>query len=175
MSQRQVQPMRLLALALLLRVLMMAPVAGGQSFVGETAKEETSANSRTVDGMAGDEVVTRMIERNRLRNEHLRSYSAVRKYEIRNPDGRVSAEAIVRVDYRAPGKKTFHKVSEEGSWVVRRLVFDRLLQSEEETSSGQQRHDSAISDNNYQFTIIGEENLADPSLFYCRGQSEANG
>ena len=96
MSQRQAQLTRLLALALLLGVLMMAPVGARQSFVGETAKEEASANSRTVDGLAGDEVVTRMIERNRLRNEHLQSYSAVRKYEIRNPDGRVSAEAIVR-------------------------------------------------------------------------------
>ena len=76
-----------------------------------------------------------MIVLNRLRNEHLQSYSAVRKYEIQNPDGRVSAEAIVRVDYRAPDKKTFHKVSEEGSWVVRRLVFDRLLRTEEETSA----------------------------------------
>ena len=164
MSQRQVQLTRLLAMGLLLRALMFAPVAGRQSFVGETAKEEASANSRTVDGLAGDEVVTRMIERNRLRNEHLQSYSAVRKYEIRNPDGRVSAEAIVRVNYRAPGKKTFQKVSEEGSWVVRRLVFDRLLQSEEETS-GQERHDSAISDRNYQFAIIGEENLGTRRCF----------
>ena len=164
MSQRQVQLTRLLAMALLLGALMMASVAGRQSFVGETAKEEASANSRIVDGLAGDEVVTRMIERNRLRNEHLQSYSAVRKYEIRNPDGRVSAEAIVRVNYRAPGKKTFQKVSEEGSWVVRRLVFDRLLQSEEETS-GQERHDSAISDRNYQFAIIGEENLGTRRCF----------
>jgi len=71
----------------------------------------------------------------------------------------------VRVDYRAPGKKTFQKVSEEGSWVVRRLVFDRLLQSEEETSSGQERRNSAISDNNYQFAIIGEENLGTRRCF----------
>jgi hypothetical protein len=164
MSQRQIQLTRLLALAVVLSVLMIAPVAGRQSFVGETAKEEASA-TRTVDGLAGDEVVTRMIERNRLRNEHLQSYSAVRKYEIRNPDGRVSAKAIVRVDYRAPGTKTFQKVSEEGSWVVRRLVFDRLLQSEEEASSGQERHDSAISNSNYQFTIIGEENLGTRRCF----------
>jgi len=159
MSQRQVQLTRLLAVTLMLRVLMMAPVAGGQGFVGEAAKEGASANPRTVDGLTGDEIVARMIERNRLRSEHLQSYSAVRKYEIRNPDGRVSAQAVVRVDYRAPGKKTFEKVSEEGSWVVRRLVFDRLLQSEEETSSGQERRDSAISDQNYRFTIMGEENL----------------
>jgi hypothetical protein len=165
MSQRPVRLTRLLAVALMLRVLLMAPVAGGQSFAREPAKEEASANSRTVDGLTGDEIVARMIERNLLRSEHLQSYSAVRKYEIRSPDGRVSAEAVVRVDYRAPGKKTFEKVSEEGSWVVRRLVFDRLLQSEEETSSGQERRDSAISDKNYRFTIIGEENLGARQCF----------
>jgi hypothetical protein len=159
MSRRQIQLTRLLALALLLGVVMMTRVARGQSFVGGTAKEEASANSRAFDGLTGDEVVRRMIERNRLRNEQLQSYSAVRKYEIRNPDGQVAAEAVVQVDYRAPDKKTFHKVSEEGSWVVRRLVFDRLMRTEEETASGQARHDSAISDNNYEFKIIGEENL----------------
>jgi hypothetical protein len=165
MSERQIRLKRLLALALLLRVLMMAPVAESQNLVGEAAKEEASANSRTIDGLTGDEVVARMTERNRLRTEHLQSYSAVRKYEIRNPDGRVSAEAVVRVDYQAPGRKKFQKVSEEGSWVVRRLVFDRLLQSEEETSSGQERRDSAISDRNYWFTIIGEENLGTRRCF----------
>jgi len=157
--------MRLLAPAVLLRVLTMAPVARGQSFIGETANAEASANSGTVSELAGDEIVARMIEHNRVRNEHLQSYSAVREYEIRNPDGRVSAKAVVRVDYRAPGKKTFQKVSEEGSWVVRRLVFDRLLQSEEEASSGQERRDSAISDDNYTFTTIGQENLATRRCF----------
>jgi hypothetical protein len=159
MSQRYGRLTRLLALALLLKVLMMTPVARSQSLVSEMTNGETSASPRTVDGLTGDEIVARMIERNRLRNEHLQSYSAVRRYEIRNPDGRVSAETIVRVDYRAPGTKTFQRVSEEGSWVVRRLVFDRLLQSEEETSSGQERRDSAISDRNYTFTRIGEENF----------------
>src|SRR5580704_13880353 len=98
MSQRQVRFTRLLALALLLRVLMMAPVARSQNFVGEAGKEEASADSQTIDGLTGDEIVARMTEGNRLRSEHLQNYSAVRKYEIRNPDGRVSAEAVVRVD-----------------------------------------------------------------------------
>jgi hypothetical protein len=165
MSQRYGRLTRLLALALLLKVLMMTPVARSQSLVSEMTNGETSASPRTVDGLTGDEIVGRMIERNRLRNEHLQSYSAVRRYEIRNPDGRVSAETIVRVDYRAPGTKTFQRVSEEGSWVVRRLVFDRLLQSEEETSSGQERRDSAISGRNYTFTRIGEENFGGRRCF----------
>jgi hypothetical protein len=166
-AKTQTRLTRFLLATFLLKVLMMAPVAESQSFVSETAKgaAPTPASSRTVDGLTGDEVVARMIERNRLRNEHLQSYSAVRKYEIRNPDGRVSAETVVRVDYRAPGSKTFQKVSEEGSWVVRHLVFDRLLQSEEETSSGPERRDSAISDTNYRFTIIGEENVGPHHCF----------
>ena len=165
MSQRQIQASRLVALALLLNVWMMAPVAVSQSLGSEKVIGESSANALAVDGLTGDEVVARVIERNRLRNEHLRSYSAVRKYEIRNPDGRVSAETIVRVEYQAPGTKKFQKVSEEGSWVVRRLVFDRLLQSEEDTSTGEERRDSAISDKNYAFTIVGEENLAGRRCF----------
>src|SRR5580704_398096 len=165
MSQRHAQLTRLLALALLLRISITAPIARGQSFVGEATDGEASANTRSVEGLAGDEIIARMIERNRLRNEHLLSYSGVRNYQIRNPDGHVSAEAVVRVDYRAPGKKTFQKVSEEGSWVVRRLVFDRLLQSEEEASSGQERRDSAISDDNYRFTTIGKENLGTRRCF----------
>jgi hypothetical protein len=165
MSQHQMQTWGFVALALLLNVWLMPPVAVSQSLVNETTIGGTSASAPAADGLTGDEIVARMIERNRLRNEHLQRYSAVRKYEIRNPDGRVSAKTVVRVEYQAPGAKTFHKVSEEGSWVVRRLVFDRLLQSEEETSSGPERRDSAISDRNYAFTIIGEESLASRRCF----------
>jgi outer membrane lipoprotein-sorting protein len=161
----QVRVTKLSSAAFLLGIVMMAPVVGRQSFVADMAARETPPNSRTVNGLTGDEIVERMIDHNRLRNEQLESYSAVRRYEIQNPDGRVSAETVVRVNYRAPGKKTFQKVSEEGSWVVRHLVFDRLLQSEQETSSGQERRDSAISDMNYQFKIVGEETLGSNHCF----------
>jgi hypothetical protein len=144
---------------------MMAPVTASQSLVSEMATGGSSGNSRTIDGLTGDEIVARMIERNRLRNEHLQNYSALRRYEIRNPDNRVSAETVVRVDYRAPGRKTFQKVSEEGSWVVRHLVFDRLLQSEEEASSGQEQRETAISDKNYRFSIVGEADLGPNRCF----------
>jgi hypothetical protein len=165
MSQRQLRISGFVALALLLNVWTMAPAAASQNLVREKVTGENSANAPPVEGLTGDEIVARMIERNRLRNERLRSYSAVRRYKIRNPDGRISAETVVRVDYQAPGTKTFQKVSEEGSWVVRRMVFDRLMQSEEETSTGEERRDSAISEKNYAFTIIGEENLTGRRCF----------
>jgi hypothetical protein len=106
-----------------------------------------------------------MLERNRLRNEQLRRYSAVRTYEIRNPEGKLAAQAVVRVEYQAPDKKTFNKTSEKGSGLVRHLVFDRLMQSEKETSSGREHHDSAITTANYTFTLVGEEDLGPDHCF----------
>jgi hypothetical protein len=100
-----------------------------------------------------------MIERNRFRNEQVQRYSAVRTYEIRNFEGKLSAQEVVRVDYEAPDKKTFTKTSEQGSGMVRHLVFDRLIQSESEASSGQQHHDSAITSANYIFKLAGEEDF----------------
>jgi len=110
-------------------------------------------------GLTGDEIVAKMLERNRLRNERLRQYSAVRTYDIRNLEGKLAAQAVVRVDYLAPGKKTFNKTAEQGSGIVRHLVFDRLMQSEGETSSGREHHDSAITTTNYTFKLVGEEEV----------------
>jgi hypothetical protein len=89
----------------------------------------------------------------------------VRTYEIRNREGKLAAQAVVEVDYEAPDKKTFHKTSEKGSGIVRRLVFDRLLQSEGETSSGREHHDSAITNANYAFKFVAEEDLGSYHCF----------
>ena len=42
---------------------------------------------------------------------------------------------------------------------MRHLVFDRLMQSESETSSGREHHDSAITTANYTFALSGEEDI----------------
>ena len=147
------------AIALILGAASAAPVAESQSSVGHTTEEIALSNYRAPAVLVGDEVIANMLERNRLRNEQLQRYLAVRTYEIRNSDGKLAAQAVVRVEYRAPDKKTFNKTSEEGSGIVRHLVFDRLMQSETETSSGREHHDSAITTANYTFTLAGEEDL----------------
>ena len=77
----------------------------------------------------------------------------------------MAAQTVVRIDYEAPDKKTFNKTSEKGSVIVRHLVFDRLIQSESETSSGRERHDSAITTANYTFTLAGEEEVGQYHCF----------
>jgi outer membrane lipoprotein-sorting protein len=131
----------------------------GQSLVSQPPTEDARLTYSAPVGLTGDEIVAKMLERNRLRSEQLRRYSAVRTYEIRNPEGKIAAQAVVRVDYQAPDKKTFNKTSEKGSVIVRHLVFDRLIQSESETSSGREHRNSAITTVNYTFMLSGEEEV----------------
>ena len=146
-------------IALILGAGPVASVAVSQVFASQTAQEMALSSYRAPASLTGDEVVAKMLERNRLRNEQLQQYSAVRTYEIRNPEGKLAAQAVVRVEYQAPDKKTFNKTSEKGSGIVRHMVFDHLIQSESETSSGREHHDSAITSANYTFTLAGEGDL----------------
>jgi len=150
---------RLVLVALILGAASAAPTTKAQSLAGGTTQELGLSNYSALAGLTADDVIARMLERNRLRNEQLRRYSAVRTYEIRNPEGKLAAQALVRVEYQAPDKKTFNKTSEKGSGLVRHLVFDRLMQSEGETSSGREHHDSAITTTNYTFKVVGEEEV----------------
>jgi hypothetical protein len=134
-------------------------MAQSQSFTAKTAEATTPSRYDAPAGLTGDEVIAKMLERNRLRNEQLQRYSAVRTYEIRNLEGKLAAQTVVRVDYEAPDKKTFNKTAEKGSGIVRHLVFDGLMQSESETSSGREHHNSAITSANYTFVLAGEEDL----------------
>lgn len=141
-------------------------IARSQDFVGKPPGEATTPlGYATRVGLTGDDIIREMLERNRLRNELLERYSAVRTYRIRNLEGKLAAQAVVRVDYEAPDKKTFKKTSENGSGIVRHLVFDRLLQTEGETSSGREHHNSAITPANYTFTLAGEDEVGPYDCF----------
>jgi len=149
----------LVAISFILGVASAAPVAESQSSAGQTIQEMALSSYSAPSGLNGDDIIAKMLERNRLRNEQLQRYSAVRTYVIRNLEGKLAAQAVVRVDYEAPDKKTFNTTSEKGSGIVRHLVFDRLIQSEGETSAGREHHNSAITAANYTFLLEGEEEV----------------
>jgi outer membrane lipoprotein-sorting protein len=155
---------KLVAVLFVLGTTSAVSMAQGQSFVSQAPAGDGRSAYRAPVGLNGDDIVARMLDRNRLRSEQLQRYSAVRTYEIRNPEGKLAAQAVVRVDYQAPDKKTFNKTSEKGSGIVRHLVFDRLMQSETETSSGREHRNSAITAANYSFTLVGEE---DAGPYHC--------
>jgi hypothetical protein len=148
----------------------VAPVARTQALVDAGISTRAPVMDKAASTADVTDIVRRMIERNRVQREQLQSYSAIRTYEVQTTDGQVSAEDVVRVDYRAPGKISFDKLYEHGSWVVRHFVFDRLLQSEQETALGQERREAAISEENYTFVIVGEANLGSDRCYIVKVQ-----
>jgi hypothetical protein len=161
---------RLVAFTSLMAITVGVPAVRAQSLLNEDSAAIVSSNDRAEGTLRASDVIARMIERNRERNEHLQNYSAVRTYEILDLEGRVSAQAVVGVNYQAPGTKTFQRMTEDGPWIIRRVVFDRLLQAEEETSSGQQRRESLISEENYHFAIVGEADLGTHHCYVVAAQ-----
>jgi len=109
--------------------------------------------------MTGDELFAKLLEHNRLRDLRLQQYSAVRTYEVASDKGKIYAEEVVRVEYQAPDHKKFITDSEKGSALVRDLVLKRLIESESETSRGRAHHDSSIKPGNYEFTLLGEQDV----------------
>ena len=109
--------------------------------------------------MTGDQVFAKLLEHNRIRDARLRQYTTVRTYEVTNDRGKRYARQVVRVAYQTPDHKSFQTESEEGSAMVRNTVLKRLIESESETSSGRAHHDSAIKPANYEFTLLGEQDI----------------
>lgn len=148
----------LLFLALLALAVARPAHAQQSAFVapGDTA---AATNSPVVAGQSANEIVSRVLAENKRRNERLPNYSVTRTYQIETPEGKLAAQTVVRMDYRAPDAKTFEKTSEKGSGIVRHLVFDRLMDSESESSTGKEHKDSALTPANYDFRFAGVEDI----------------
>ena len=157
----------------------LIPASSGFAYQGARASAanigESSAPLRPAPaGLTGDGVIAKMLARNKAQSRRLERYSEIRTYEVRNVKGKLAARTTVRVEYRAPGEKSFRKTSEQGSWIVRHLVFDRLISAERETASGREHHDSAITPRNYRFTLLGEQDLGQYHCFVVEATPKRN-
>src|SRR5258708_13164723 len=112
----------MVVLTFILGAASAAPLAESQDAAGQIAQEMALSNDRAPIVLTGDDIIAQMLQRNLLRNQQLQQYSAVRTYEIRNLEGKVAAQAVARVKYRAPDKKTFTKPSEKGPLLALHLL-----------------------------------------------------
>jgi hypothetical protein len=135
-----------------------------QSAQAESSQEPTTQLDPPTPGVSGDEIFRELLQHNDMRNAELKQYSAIRTYEVINPSGKLYARQVVRLDYRAPDTKMFMTTFEEGSGLVRHMVFKRLIESETDAAAGKEHHDSSITPANYSFELLGEEQ-AGP--YYC--------
>jgi hypothetical protein len=110
-------------------------------------------------GVTANQIFDELLAHNALRAATLVNYTAFRTYQVVDLTGKVHAEEIGQMEYRAPDKKKFVVTSEKGSALVRRLALNALIASEIETTAGKQHHDSAISPANYYLNLLGEQQV----------------
>ena len=146
-----------LFLGLLAGVCLPARLISQESIVRDVPSEGALQPARA--DATPEQIFAELVRRNELRNAALRSYTVERSYAVTDPKGKVHAQKTVRLDYRAPDTKSFATISEKGSAVVRRLVLNRLMESETEAASGKSHRDSTINTANYTFTLLGEQDL----------------
>jgi hypothetical protein len=110
-------------------------------------------------GVTEGQIFAELLAHNDLRKTALADYSALRTYQVVDLKGKVHAEEIGRMEFRAPDKKTFVLRSENGSGLIRHLALNPLIASEIETAAGKEHHDSAITPENYTATLLGEQQV----------------
>lgn len=146
-----------LLFALLVGVCLPARL-NSQESSGKDAFDEGTLQPVRQD-VTPEQIFAELMRRNELRSAALRSYTVERSYAVTDPKGKVHAQKTVRLDYRAPETKSFVTISEKGSALVRRLVLNRLMDSEVEAAAGKSHRDSSINTANYTFALLGEQDL----------------
>ena len=110
-----------------------------------------------------DRIVNNLQERNAQRAAALDEFVGTRVYRMQYrgfPSDR-DAEMVVNVAYRSPGAKQFTVVSEKGSQFVVDHVFKKLLEGEQEAASDENRRRTALTTENYDFSLAGYEATPD--------------
>jgi hypothetical protein len=110
-----------------------------------------------------EQVTRNLQEMNAQRAAALGEFNGTRIYRMQYrgfPSDR-DAEMVVSVTYRAPNSKEFRVVSQSGSKLILDRVFKKLLEGEQEASNEENRRNTALSTQNYDFTSAGYENTPD--------------
>jgi hypothetical protein len=127
--------------------------------VTQSYDSTTSSYSLSSAPLPVEQVVKRLQERNAARAAALDQYEVTRVYRMQYrgfPSDR-NAEMVVNMAYRAPNSKQFNVVSQSGSKFIIEHVFKKLLEGEEEAANEENRRQTALTTENYDFTLAGYE------------------
>jgi len=119
-------------------------------------------------GVTESQVFAELLAHNERRRAELLEYTSVRTYQVVDLKGKVHAQEIGRMEFRAPDKKSFVVTSEGGSELIRHLALNPLIASEIEAASGKERHESAIAPENYTLTLLGEQQVGPYHCFVAQ-------
>jgi hypothetical protein len=156
-----------LLLATLVAMTMFAVAAKGQSY-SDSQPELSTPLEPLRPGVVEAQLFGELNVHNQVRKTALLDYTVLRTYRVVDLKGKVHAEEVGQMEFRAPDQKSFVVRSEEGSGVIRRMALKPLISSEIETAAGKQHHDSAISPANYSLNLLGEQQVGPYHCFVAQ-------
>jgi hypothetical protein len=110
-----------------------------------------------------EQVLANLEQRNAQRAAALEQFEGKRIYRMQYrgfPSDR-DAEMVVKVSFRAPNSKEFTVLSQTGSKFVIDHIFRKLLEGEQEALKAENRHDTALTRQNYDFELMGYDTTSD--------------
>jgi hypothetical protein len=116
-------------------------------------------NAEPAAGLSAEQIVARMQSHDRARKQELRSYKALRHYQVTYQGFSKHLEAWMDVDasYDASSGKNLAIISQGGSKFLLDRVLKRAVESEQEAF--QQKNATALTGENYRFHLSGRETL----------------
>jgi hypothetical protein len=148
-----------LLLAWSLSVVCQTPLQGQDSGGSPHSAQNAS--------LPAEQIAKRLQARNAERAAALDQFNGTRIYRMQYrgfPSDR-DAEMVVNMTFHAPNSKEFTVVSQTGSKFVIDHVFKKLLEGEQEAANEENRRNSALSTDNYDFTSAGYDTTADGAQY----------
>jgi hypothetical protein len=136
-----------------------------------TAQENSVPGSSTQPKtLTLEQILANLEQRNAQRAAALQQFEGKRTYRMQYrgfPSDR-DAEMVVKVIFRAPNSKEFTVVSQTGSKFVIDHIFKKLLEGEQEALKEENRHETALTRQNYDFELAGCDATPDGAQYVLR-------
>jgi hypothetical protein len=154
-------------------LLVLMPGMLGQFTSAQEPKPAPAVNPAP---LTAEQVVQNLVQMNRYRAEALHSYQSTRAYraEYRGLPSNRAAQMAVSVKY-VSGKKQFVIESSSGSGLIIDKVLKKLLEAEAEATDVDSQRQSALTDDNYRFTLIGYERGSPEGTYVLRVEPRTDG
>ena len=111
------------------------------------------ASSPVVEPSPAD-LLDRMEEAGLWQQANLQSWTSVRIYSAGNSRLNKWARVTIRLEYVAPGRKTYHVLERSGSgWIVKRVIYP-ILEAERQSAIPQIRALTDINRKNYELRLV---------------------
>jgi hypothetical protein len=156
-----------LAAATFIVVTVLMVEAKAQSDL-ENQTELTAPLEPLRPGVTESQLFAELDAHNELRKSALHDYTVLRTYQVIDLKGKVHAEEIGRMEFRAPDQKAFTITAESGSKLVRHTALNPLISSEIEAAAGKTHHDSSITVANYSMDLLGEQQVGPYRCFVAQ-------